>query len=661
MLTQRLGSSTQKDPAFIDALIREIVAHPGCCDEVWLATDYGFPSLAVHEQSAETLAGVAEKFRNIGVRVSLQLSNSIGHGQYMASRDCSGLVYDGSPVEHMVDANGTVADYCFCWRGENFRKYVMAELRSYITAIQPHTLWVDDDLRASNHAPVSKGCFCDDCVAAFNEKYGSNFTREELVREINFGDVEWRKKHIEFLRESLYDFTYEMGTVIHECAPDCAMGYQYCANGGYTGFAYDFIFDAMRKSTGKNPASRPGGGAYNDHDPNNFIDKMELLGYQNYMLPDYVRDRRPEIESLPDIVYGKSIGGTCFETSYYLASGSNAMSYAMLMNDYEPMEWHGKMLGAFAEHRRYWKKLCDVNNRSHQTGLKVALTHEGYLVKCNYEFEYSAESYNYARPLRYFNIPIAMTRNDCDVTLLNAENARRMSDAEVRELLKKPVITDGAAITVLNGRGYDVGATAKPIATNILSEFYTDHPVNHSTNGGTAMNRRWGGRWGKNDDWEILGESVEPLGIYRPTNGTTLDRDPVASAIFTTPDGAKWAAFYDMWGRGISTAKRDQYLNAMEYISGKRFAGELVTPIQAVVHLRADDMGKTVAVSVTNCTVGDSGELSVIVRNPAGERFTYMGQYHSETELAAEKVGDGEYRVNIPNLHGWSVGTIFVD
>ncbi len=656
MLTQRLGSSTQKDPVFIDALIREIVDHPGCCDEVWLATDYGFPSLDVHRKSAETLAGVAEKFRKIGVRVSLQLSNSIGHGQYMQSRDCSGLVYDGSPVEHMVGYDGTVADYCFCWRGKNFREYVMAELRSYITAIQPHTLWVDDDLRASNHAPVSKGCFCDDCIAAFNEMYGSNFTREELVREINFGDIEWRKRHIEFLRKSLYDFTYEMGTVIHECAPDCAMGYQYCANGGYTGFAYDFIFGAMRDSTGKNPASRPGGGSYDDYHLSGFIEKMELLGYQNYMLPDYVHDRRPEIESLPDIVYGKSIGGTCFETSYYLASGNNAMSYAMLMNDYEPMEWHGQMLGAFAEHRPYWKRLCEVNNRSHQTGLKIVLTHEGYLAKTSHMFEYSVESYSYALPFRYVNIPVAMTREDCDVYLLNAENARRMSDAEVRELLKKPVVTDGAAMNVLISRGYDVGAKAQPIATAILSEFYTNHPVN-----GAAAGRKWGGRWGKNEDWEILGDNLEILGCYRPTNGTTLDRTCVASAIFTTSEGAKWAAFYDMWGRGISTEKRDQYRNAMEYIAGKRFAGELVTPIQAVVHLRVNDAGKTVAMSVTNCTVGDSGELSVIIRNPAGENFTYMGQYSPEVKLDAENIGDGEYLVKIPDIHGWSVGTIFVD
>ena len=330
MLTQRLGSHTQKDPKFIDALIEQIKAHPGCCDEVWLATDYGFPSLEGHAETAAILKEVAEKFRKIGIRVSLQLSNSIGHGQYMASRDCTGLVYDGSPVEHMVDADGTAAGYCFCWRGENFRKYVLEEIRMYAEAVKPHTLWVDDDLRATNHAPVRHGCFCDACVKAFGDKYGVTLTREEMVRLIN-EDLTWRERHIAFLRESLYDFTYAMGEVLHKYSPDSAMGYQYCANGGYTGFGYDFIFDAMLKSTGKVPASRPGGGAYSDTDPNAFFQKAVEISWQNAALPSYVKVKCPEIENLPHVIFGKSSAGTAFETSLYFAAGSTDMSYSMMM------------------------------------------------------------------------------------------------------------------------------------------------------------------------------------------------------------------------------------------------------------------------------------------------------------------------------------------
>ena len=53
----------------------------------------------------------------------------------MKAQDCTGLVYEGSNVEKMVDANGTVADYAFCWRGKNFRDYTIKEMEYYLTFI----------------------------------------------------------------------------------------------------------------------------------------------------------------------------------------------------------------------------------------------------------------------------------------------------------------------------------------------------------------------------------------------------------------------------------------------------------------------------------------------------------------------------------------------
>ncbi len=389
MLTQRLGSDTQKDPWFLDEFIGIVKNNPGSCDEVWLSTDYGFPKLETHIKAAEILTEAAERLRNAGLRVSLQISNTIGHGQYMSAQDCSGLVFEGSTAEKMVGHDGMVADYCFCWNGENFRKYTFAWIKEYVQRVKPYCVWVDDDLRASNHNPVEYGCFCDDCISKFNLLYGSSFTREELVREINFGEKIWRKRHIDFTRNSLYDFTYEMGKVIHKASPDSRMGYQHAVNKMIIGYNNDFIFDAMYKATGHPPHSRPGGGAYDDHNMNNFIEKCETIDIQNRMLPLYVKDKRPEIESLPDIVYGKSIGGTCFETSYYLASGNNAMSYAILMNDYEKMEFHNEMLSAFSSHRPYWEKLSKGTENTEQGGMVYEISKVGHLRDVEEEMDYS--------------------------------------------------------------------------------------------------------------------------------------------------------------------------------------------------------------------------------------------------------------------------------
>ncbi len=683
MLTQRLGSDTQKDPAYVDAFIETVAAHPGSCDEVWLATDYGYPGLDTHKAAAAYLAGAAKKLRQAGIRVSLQLSNSLGHGQYMATRDCTGLVYEGSQVENMVNYDGTVAGYAFCWHGKFFREYILTSLRDYVEQVQPYCVWVDDDLRAMNHAPVTHGCWCDDCIARFNAKYGSDFTREELVQAVNYGDLIWRERHIEFLREGLADFTRAMGKVIHEACPTCRMGYQYGPYGTYTGYGNAFILDAMYETTGYPPCTRPGGGSYNDHNPATFVDKSECLDLSNRMLPDYVEDRRPEIESLPDIVFGKSIGGTCFETSYYLASGNNAMSYAILMNDYEPMSWHGEMLSAFAAHKPYWEKLSAGAKGTRQAGWVLAMPKEGWKVQSKDLFGYGHQYYSSGKPFRFLGISIAMEDNAAagEVHLLSPSNARSMTDGEITELLARPVITDAETVKLLCDRGFDLPVTAEGLDCARLSERFTGHPVNRETEG-----RRWSGQFLRSGGWtlvpteetrvdptqvEWLSEYVRqvpqdtPIEACIPMANSGIGKyqalGKCASAIITTPAGGKWAVFaFDMWQRGVSTEKRDQYVEAAAYISGHRQPAEILTPIQSLLQSRINEKGQLTQASITNATVADSGPMTVQVLNPVSEKVTYMGQYTPEMPLTLVKTDkEGIWTVTIPNVKAWSVGTLF--
>ena len=82
MLTQRLSNNVQLNDEFIDGLIEISKRHKGSCDEIWLASYYGFPPLEKHKEMAEKLAVVAEKLRKAGLRVSLQISNTLSHGEY---------------------------------------------------------------------------------------------------------------------------------------------------------------------------------------------------------------------------------------------------------------------------------------------------------------------------------------------------------------------------------------------------------------------------------------------------------------------------------------------------------------------------------------------------------------------------------------------------
>lgn len=667
MLTQRLGSATQKDPAFIDSLIAQIKAHPGCCDEVWLATDYGFPPMDVHRASAETLKDVAEKFRAIGVRVSLQLSNSIGHGQYMSALDCSGLVYEGSPVEHMVGQGGEVAGYTFCWHGENFRRYVIEQLQAYVSAVRPACVWVDDDLRAENHFPVDKGCFYESCIARFNALHGTDFTRETLVHAID-RDLLWRKKYVQFMRDGLGDFVYVISKAVHDVSPETRMGYQYTPYGGYTGRDFNYVFDAMKRATGHDPVSRPGGGAYDDHDPNQFILKGYAMSGLNELLPDYVTEIRPEIENLPDVVYGKSIAGTCFETDLYMSMGSTAMSYAMLMEDYEPMAWHGRMLEAFAARRGFWQLLSKINRQTHPAGIRVFTPAEAWRQAVSAD----APPLAWARPnpspetaLLRFGVPLARTDKEDHVILLHGALAAQLTDSEIEFLLSKPVFTDGEALEILAKRGWGscFSARADACDTSQLYEDMLNHPVN-----GAPNKPQWSQTFfiTRGHHLTDLTGGTEFFSEYRSIslNAARNTADPdhpygMSGAIIATSRGARWAVFGNSpWlGKGISHDRRQQLLNAMDYISQNGLAARLETPWQALVLPRADADGRTVCVSLVNCTIGESDPLTVRIRRPASDRFFWRTPTGESVELSVQWDGEDAI-VTTPALAAWSAGLI---
>lgn len=667
-LIQRLGNDI--DDGYIDSYASAIEKYKGSCNEVWFATEYGFPPLEKHRETAARIRTQAQKFRSIGVEISLQLSNSIGHGEYMSSRDCSGLLFEGSGAEKLVGHDGTVAGHCFCWRGENFKKYLLEELRIYASAVKPSCIWIDDDFRACNHAPVDFGCFCDDCIKKFNKKHSYSFDRESLVEEFLHGDINVRENYIEFIREGLHDLMYETGKTVRSASPSTALGLQYAAYGAYTGYGYDFIFDAMLESTGVPPRSRLGGGAYNDHDPDEIIDKALFTNWANAMLPSYVTSKCPEIENLPFVAFGKSPSGTAFEASCYFANGNTDMSFSMIMHLSESMEWHEKELRLFSEQYGYWERLSECNRASHQSGLHYFMSKEAHKRRLPDDAtmaDIRKECYDGAKMLIYDAVPISYDREATDdVILLHPENAAIASDAEIEYLLGRNVITDGETIELLGKRGFELGITAIKLSDSDvlkINERLADNKAN--PNGFEKYTSSFFTK-GRNNIYrlETSGTDIELLGSYEKTHKSAMleDESIVGSAaelILRTKEGGRWAVLgYAPWKGVISLNKRDQILNIADVIGEKRLPARLATPLRAVLLPRKDENGKTVAVSIINCTIGKSDELELVVRDPLGEDISFMSQYSGEARPSFTKRGD-ELVIKLPSIEPWSVGTVF--
>ena len=660
MLTQRLGSSNQKDEIFTNKLINSINSNKGSCDEIWFATLYGFPNIEKHKILAKRLKKIAAMYRDNDIRVSLQLSNSLGHGEYMSRTDCSGLVYDGSPVQNIVGHDGTVARYCFCWNDDVLRDYVKEELEAYVGEIHPHTLWLDDDTRVSHHAPAVYTCFCPHCISMFNERYGHNFTREELVRAIN-DDKKIRQEHIDFNRDTFAEYISFISRAVHNVDPNCRIGLQtYYKKSEYAGHGLSYIFDAIYNETKIRPASRPGGGMYDDHNPENFIIKGEDIQYQNYLLPDYVKEIRPEIENIPFVAYGKSAAGTAFESSYYFAAGSTDMSYSMVMREEEDFDFYDNELKTFSSHRKYWEKLSYVNKRSHQAGFPVAIPKKAYLRDNKEDFDYANDFFDSYRPLRYFNIPLAFSEPNGNAIFVHSNILELMSDEEIDELLKQPVITDSKSAHIIYSRKLDSFADSSEIDIGSRCEKVSDCELNNRFAG-----EKWSGTFWRDKDYELIPKTKDYLSLGNYTHASPqgdVVEESISGGVFTTKYGKKWAFYgYELWTRMVSSKQRDRFISIAEYISEKKCVAKLENPIQMIVLPRANENEEIVSVSLTNLTVGDSGELKLFVENPASKMALFMSQYQESVIVDVLCDENGNKYVTIPNIKPWSVGTVFFE
>lgn len=687
-MVHRFGSG--KDEEYFESYFELLKEYPNAGNAVWFASHYGFPPVEKHEEEAARLNKIAEKFRKNGIAVSIQISNTIGHGEYMSSRDCTGLVYEDSPAENMVGPDGTKANYCFCWNGRHFREYTKKAVAAY-ARLHPDCVWFDDDIRPNNHAPVDFGCFCDNCIATFNKEYSSAspFTREELVNEILYGDLAVRERWVRFVREGLYSFTKEICTAFHEVSPESEFGYQYGAYGAYSGHDFSYIFNAMKEAGGKAPRSRPGGGAYDDHDLNEFLSKAVFMNRANCMLPEYVREICPEIENLPFECFAKSAAGCAFECAYYMANGATDMSFSMMMHENEVREYYEETLSRLSADATYRNRLAAVNRETRAGGAMFFISEEMWKRKLNKEAGegFAALNNEKSGSLDLWirdAIPMTFEKTAGGVIILYPEAARDITERDFAELLRSNVFTDGETLEILREKFGEkvcesVGLTATEICETDRGKF-EEHNFPHATL--PRDFRKWQNNFFTRGRSKVYYMSLYPkktksvvqaLAAYE----TQLNIAPyengqypygISAAISQTEEDGRWAVFGNAIWKGImSFYRREQLLNMMDELCARSggLCARLKSPKQAALLPRKDSAGRTACVSVANLTIGESGESILAVRNPRGERFTFMRQGSAEeivlnAESARTENGICEYIVKLPSIAPYSVSTVFI-
>ena len=345
------------------------------------------------------------------------------------------------------------------------------------------------------------------------------------------------------------------------------------------------------------------------------------------------------------------------------------LSYAMLGDINEPLEFYEEGFELFSQHNAYWERLAKVSSESKDAGICFAASkklHLRALSKSDDMYSFNAEHYSGANILLRNGLPL--TYRDTNAYILHPDAAKQMNREELAELLSRNVLTDAETVEYMQSLGFELGfklvraTTAQALVAN---EIYTDHPVNKGHHDSFSPSFFTAGRNNKYfmlvipKDCEVLGYYDKEM-ICPPACDDPELPFGYTTVAMTTAEGGKWAVMAcDLWKGIVPSTQRTRVLNIIDYISGGMPA-KILTPVQAVLMPRTNSDGNTVSASVINCTIGTEKNIELLIRNPKSEKFYFMSQYDGECELRAKKTDDG-YIVTLPSLSPWSVGTVFCD
>ena len=644
MYTHRLAVRCVNDPVWVDEFLKYVDANPNSCQEVWLCSSYAFPPIEKHREFARGMKPALERFKARGIRVALQISNTIGGHAGTLNSDCTGLIRDDWHAPYFVNEKGEECPGRFCARSKDFAEYIEGEFEAYLTELDGVCgVWIDDDFRMGNH---NQSCWCDSCIEEFSQRQGRKYTREELVSLVN-DDFDTRDAWIAFTSDRAHDTAKLFADIVHKYNPTAYMALQHGANGYMQGCGHTSVFDGFMEGTGIAPKSRPGGGSYEDYDPNTFIRKWRWMCHQTRYLPDCVKDIRPEIENLPDVAYGKTMAGLAFETALYFAGGATSMSYATMMRRNEPLSWLCQQLGDMSENFEWFSRLSEINQNTKPDGVEVYISEKPWNYKTEKPFGW--ESIYFDEGAELIRDGFAVNLNKIGkVFLLNKHYAQTLTDDEIRMLLSKPVVCDGESATILTERGFGdiLGVTAENIKTGKLQEKLNDDYC-------------WSFNFFKPYGAKLtLSDRAKEMTTY--TVNATGEKYGIASAYTETTLGGRWAVIgYGLFNQIISFAKRNAIVNAIEWVGGQ-LSAKLTTPDRMIVFPRVDAEDRLRAVSLVNTTVGKISGAELMLK---GEytHAEWRALHYPELKSVETRVENGSTYITIPDFDAWSVGTLFLD
>lgn len=671
----RIGWDNYRSEDALDELVTFLTTPGAPFDEVALFIGWVHDYLPVYEMRKQmpTIRRALERLRELDLTVGINVLTTLGH------LDEQGPRMPPMDVPPMVGHDGLQALCQACPRSPQLLEQTAERYR--LAALEaPAFIWVDDDMRMAHHRPINYGCFCDECLEQFAVWTGVARSREALVAELSRdlwpGANEVRQQWLDFLGDSMSAILRSAEQAIHAVDPGIELGFMGSdmAWRGYSGGPLTRILESLASEEKPLVRLRPGGGAYVDYQPMEFVRKAFSIALQNGAgRGPNLGPVQSELESFPHQRATKSTHITLYEASCYIAAGCNGTAFNILGTRGEPLSDFAPLAAGIASRRPFWRALAEACGDMPCTGYWPANApqHEARRPVGAAGWPSGGDEYALYRVagLGDMGLPLADSAATGSAVVLSGSQAAGYSAAELRELLSGPVVMDGEALEWVERQGLTalVGVRrATQLGGHTLEE-YTADPLN-GEHAGRSRDARiaffpGGGSW----ELDVVGEGVRVLS--RSWTFADGPGEPCATLFGNSLGGRVAVLAYAPWLNNLLRANRWMLNAAAAWTTRGAVPCQVLNPARIVPFLRCEGDRLTLALANSSFENVEAVDLLWSWPQPPARYLAESGEW---VTLAAEAVQDVTpagfvealeapgarvLRVSFP-LAAWSVGAL---
>lgn len=370
----------------------------------------------------------------------------------------------GQNFTTMVDYKGNQAQAVACPLCPDFQKYIRKMYSAY-AALGFDVIWVEDDFRLHNHAPLEwGGCFCSLHMKEFERRAGRKLSREDFVKNISRPGTPHpdRAVWLDTMRDTMNGFAALLGDAVHAVAPDTRVALMSSGPQAHAAEGRDWkaVFSGLAGK--KRPLDRPHLPAYNEVSGRQYC--LEFQRYSRLTAAVVPEDTElwPELDNFPHTRFSKSHKFAGLEMESTLSIGAEGITiniFDMMGNGIAEREKNEKLL---SERKPYLQAVQALGaKRAAERGVCVLV--EPDTVRTLYADEAAAgpqalvpRQTFWAEYLSAFGIANHMAKKPAlgETVAVSGQYFRSKKPEEIRALAREHcLLLDGDSVEILLERG----------------------------------------------------------------------------------------------------------------------------------------------------------------------------------------------------------------